>query len=244
MLEARETEALLREMLAEVERREAAARKPRKAAPAVKPQEPSWRARLPALPPFSLKPSLFRARQKTVVSRPAKPVAPASSRTQRGDFVIGGLGILLGLTCALFPWYIFFNPDKFGPPSVQFQGGDTIASIGRITFDDLPQRIGTPLEDGDAPWAPLDLMATGTLPPADEPPPRLGLDQQPFPGEEPPFRLVHVANGRGMIEDETGLFIVQRGSKLPDSSTVSAFEQRDGKWIIRTSKDKVIMIDP
>lgn len=243
MLEARETEALLREMLAEVERREAAARKPRKA-PAEKPTEPSWRARLPALPKFSAKPFPFGFRKKPVARKQVKLANPKPNSTQRSDFVIGGLGILLGLTCALFPWYIFFNPEKFGPPSVQFQGGDTIANIGRISFDDLPQRLGTPLEDGDAPWAPLDLMATGTLPPADKPTPRLGLDQQPYPGDAPPFRLVHVANGRGMIEDESGLFIVQRGSTLPDSSTVTAFEQREGKWVIRTSTDKVITIEP
>ena len=32
-----------------------------------------------------------------------------------------------------------------------------------------------------------------------------------------------------MIEDDAGLWIVQRGSKLPDSSIVSSIEQRGGK---------------
>jgi len=52
--------------------------------------------------------------------------------------------------------------------------------------------------------------------------------------------MVHVANGRAMIEDDAGLWIVQRGSKLPDSSIVSSIEQRGGKWVLVTSTDQVI----
>ena len=33
-----------------------------------------------------------------------------------------------------------------------------------------------------------------------------------------------------MIEDDSGLFIVQRGSMLPDSSRVASIEQQDGRW--------------
>ena len=43
-----------------------------------------------------------------------------------------------------------------------------------------------------------------------------------------------------MIEDDAGLWIVQRGSTLPDSSRVSSIEQRDGKWVLVTSTDQVI----
>jgi hypothetical protein len=52
--------------------------------------------------------------------------------------------------------------------------------------------------------------------------------------------MVHVANGRAMIEDDAGLWIVQRGSILPDSSQVSSIEQRNGKWVMVTSTDQVI----
>ncbi|RUW32821.1 hypothetical protein EOA37_31525, partial [Mesorhizobium sp. M2A.F.Ca.ET.015.02.1.1] len=56
------------------------------------------------------------------------------------------------------------------------------------------------------------------------------------------FKMVHVANGRAMIEDDTGLWVVQRGSVLPDSSRVASIEQRGGKWVIVTSTDKVIQL--
>ena len=93
----------------------------------------------------------------------------------------------------------------------------------------------------DIPPMKLDLFSTGTLPENDgdgEPGP--GLDEQPFPPEINEFRLVHVANGRAMIADDTGLWVVQRGSRLPDNSRVAGIEQRDGKWVLVTSADKVI----
>jgi hypothetical protein len=52
--------------------------------------------------------------------------------------------------------------------------------------------------------------------------------------------MVHVANGRAMIEDDAGLWIVQPGSILPDSSQVSSIERRNGKWVMVTSADQVI----
>ena len=60
----------------------------------------------------------------------------------------------------------------------------------------------------------------------------------------PQFRLVHVANGRAMIEDDAGLWVVQAGSMLPDSSRVAGIEQRDGKWVLVTSTDRVVALTP
>ena len=99
----------------------------------------------------------------------------------------------------------------------------------------------------DIPATQLDLFATGTLPDdkdgeGGEAVP--GLDEQPFPGDDAQFRLVHVANGRAMIEDEAGLWVVQTGSTLPDSSRVTSIEQRNGKWVLVTSTDRVIALTP
>ncbi len=43
-----------------------------------------------------------------------------------------------------------------------------------------------------------------------------------------------------MMEDDSGFFIVQRGSTLPDSTRVTAIEQRDGKWVVLTSGNEVM----
>ncbi|KQU98761.1 hypothetical protein ASD12_20430 [Mesorhizobium sp. Root102] len=154
---------------------------------------------------------------------------------RRSDFVIAALGITLGLICALFPWYIFFNQDQFGVQAMKFGGTGT--NSGRAGGGVVAQR-SAPLTAKDVPAANLDLLATGTV--QDDANPAPAPDEQPFPADAAKFRMVHVANGRAMIEDDAGLWIVQRGSILPDSSQVSSIEQRNGKWVMVTSADQVI----
>jgi len=154
---------------------------------------------------------------------------------RRSDFVFAALGITLGLICALFPWYIFFNQDQFGVQAIKFGGSGTNA--GRTAGGSQMENAGAPLTAKDVP-PDVDLLATGTLQDTTVNPP--GVDEQPFPADVGKFRMVHVANGRAMIEDDAGLWIVQRGSKLPDSSIVSSIEQRGGKWVLVTSTDQVI----
>ncbi|UCI09234.1 hypothetical protein [Mesorhizobium sp. B1-1-8] len=158
---------------------------------------------------------------------------------RRSDLVIAALGITLGLICALFPWYIFFNQEQFGVQAIKFGGSGTNA--GRVTGGSQMENAGVPATAQSVPD--LDLLATGTLPDESEDPDKVpGLDEQPFPAPVSEFKMVHVANGRAMIEDDTGLWIVQRGSVLPDSSRVASIEQRGAKWVIVTSTDKVIQL--
>ena len=154
---------------------------------------------------------------------------------RRSDLVIAALGITLGLICASFPWYIFFNQDQFGVQAMKFGGTGT--NSGRAGGGVVAQR-SAPLTAKDVPAANLDLLATGTV--QDDANPAPAPDEQPFPADAAKFRMVHVANGRAMIEDDAGLWIVQRGSILPDSSQVSSIEQRNGKWVMVTSADQVI----
>jgi hypothetical protein len=155
---------------------------------------------------------------------------------RRSDLVIAGLGITLGLVCALFPWYIFFNPDKFGVQALKF-GGD--GSGGHRPVASISHKLGVSDAPSDdiASLDKVDLFATGTLPDKEE---RMAEPNQPFPVVEMPYRLVHVVNGRGLIEDEAGLWVVQPGALLPDSTRVASIEQRAGKWVMVTSADKVV----
>jgi hypothetical protein len=157
------------------------------------------------------------------------------SADRRSDFVIAALGITLGLICALFPWYIFFNQEQFGVQAIKFGGSGS--NSGREGGGVVAQRSG-PLTAKDVPNPEIDLFATGTVEDDPAPPPA----DQPFPAAASEFKMVHVANGRAMIEDDTGLWVVQRGSVLPDSSRVASIEQRGGKWVIVTSTDKVIQL--
>ncbi|MFB9981743.1 hypothetical protein ACFSQQ_25370 [Mesorhizobium kowhaii] len=170
---------------------------------------------------------------------PQPPKAPfprlKKKSDRRSDFVIAALGLTLGLICALFPWYIFFNQEQFGVQAIKFGGTGT--NSGRAGGGVVAQR-SAPLTAKDAPAANIDLLATGTV--QDDANPAPAPDEQPFPADAAKFRMVHVANGRAMIEDDAGLWIVQRGSILPDSSQVSSIEQRNGKWVMVTSTDQVI----
>lgn len=164
-----------------------------------------------------------------------------AKESRRSDFMIAALGVTLGLICAVFPWYIFFNPEQFGVQGIKFGGRGTNA--GRVTVERSAGNETAPTGTQDKKAEGVDLFSTGTLPEKDKaaekaPEP----DQQPFPTEPIEYRLVHVANGRAMIEDDAGLWIVQRGSTLPDSSQVSAIEQRNGRWVLVTSKDRVVEI--
>lgn len=168
----------------------------------------------------------------------AMGTAPASRAAKptrlREDVMLGLLGITLGLGSAMFPWYVFFNQDKFGIRAVTFEGsGETDGEAASNT----PQIVRIP-DDSDLPFVDLDQVATGTTPKEES----ASLLDQPFPPQNVPFRLVHVANGRAMIQDDTGLWIVQRGSVLPDMSRVASIEERSGAWVIVTSTDRIVTI--
>lgn len=166
--------------------------------------------------------------EKRKVAFTAQP--SESSRTRRSDITIALLGITLGLICALFPWYIFFNPEKFGPPAIRFGGTAEGTPGGTVSLSSQAERVGAP-SLAVPPSIALDLLATGTT---GDPAEARSAREQPFPPSPAPFQVVHIANGRAMIQDDSGLFLVQRGSTLPDLSRVASIELREGRWVIVT----------
>ena len=115
---------------------------------------------------------------------------------------------------------------------MKFEGGGTGAS-GPVSVGPQPQRIGAPMTVEDVPIMQLDLFSTGALPEdegGDSGKRAPGLDEQPFPGDVPQFRLVHVANGRAMIQDDAGLWVVQavRCCRIPAASPASRSATENG----------------
>ncbi|HEY4193232.1 MAG TPA: hypothetical protein VGM46_11360 [Mesorhizobium sp.] len=164
---------------------------------------------------------------------------PAAKADRRSDLVVAALGITLGLICAMFPWYIFYNQVQFHTHG--FRLGGNGERSGRIVTSAEPRGDAAPLSEKDLPMQKLDLFATGTPAESRQDPAKTpGLDEQPFPAGNDDFRLVHVANGRAMIEDDAGVWIVQAGSTLPDNSRVTSIEKRAGKWVLVTSKNQVV----
>lgn len=174
--------------------------------------------------------------------RPAVRIAKTRKKMDRGDLTIGALGVTLGLTCALFPWYIFFNQEQFGVREFTFDGSRDGTPARHTAYQ--PQLIGKPFQTGEVPMMELDVFPTATVPEESETTRPLPASEQPFPPDIVNFRLVHVANGRAMIQDDDGLWVVQPGSRLPNASVVSSIEKRDGSWVLVTSHDTVIALDP
>lgn len=156
----------------------------------------------------------------------------------KGDLVITAGGLGLAFACAVFPWYVFLNQDQFGPREMRFSGNMTPGRPDPSTVQ--PPLVMSPMTPDEFPLMELDLFATGT-PGADAP--REAVTGQPFPPELPVYRLVHVANGRAMIEDDGGIFVVQPGSTLPDATTVSKIEQREGKWVLVNSNGSIFTVE-
>lgn len=198
-----------------------------------------------APPPKPARPAAAAPARGASAPVPAKPSpapAPAGKKKKRkmdrGDVTVAALGVVLGVTCALFPWYIFFNQEKFGVREFVFSGGGTARPTPGIAYQ--PQYVGKPFASAEVPKLELDFFPTATLPTGQEPARAVPASEQPFPADRVAFRLVHVANGRAMIEDSDGLWVVQRGSQLPDASRVAAIEQRKGRWVLVTSNDTVV----
>lgn len=161
------------------------------------------------------------------------------------DKALAATGIVLAALATVFPWYAFFNQDKFTMPAL-WQGstrdlpekpargvlsvsplamsdmdGETVAAIDQLTTATVPSLGGGPAAGGTAP--------------------KEGLEQ-PFPGKSG-FKLMHVANGRALIEDTTGMYIVRIGSILPDNTRLATLEERDGHWVMITSNGEVYKAD-
>jgi hypothetical protein len=164
-----------------------------------------------------------------------------------GDRIVAATGIALAAASAFFPWYVFLNEDKFGISVVPMDRtrdlpegpGRNVFSVSPLALiDNDDNHTPSPLLD------PVDNLTTATVSslgaerPRDEP----GALQQPLPGKNT-FRLMHVANGRALIEDSTGMYMVRVGSILPDNSKLATIEQRDGRWVIVTSNGEIYRDD-
>lgn len=158
------------------------------------------------------------------------------------DRILGGSIVALAAFATFFPWYAFFHQDKFSVPALW--EGET-RDLPETTPRNVMSVSPLAMTDGERPAREemeADPLITATVPSLgkekpDGKTPSGGFDQ-PFPGSKG-FKLMHVANGRALIEDASGMYIVRIGSILPDNSRLATIEQRDGKWVIVTSEGAV-----
>lgn len=156
--------------------------------------------------------------------------------TRLGDRALGIAGIALASAAAFFPWYVFLNEDKFGIRVQQLDHSrDLPPGRPRNVMSVSPLAMIDNSDDEQLALQQTDMLTTATISDlGDEKDGGGGLQPQPFPGKGD-FRLLHVANGRALIEDGSGMYMVRVGSILPDNSKLATIEQRGGNWVIVTS---------
>lgn len=173
---------------------------------------------------------------------PMSPTAKPPQRSFWQDRALAGVGVVMAAAAGFFPWYVFFNEDKFGIEVAAIDHTRDLPHTGpRNVFSVSPMAMINKNKNKN-PMPPIqpDELTTATVSKRGvEKPGDARAEDQPFPGPNG-FRLLHVANGRAMIEDESGMYMVQIGSILPDQSRLAALEQRDGKWVIVTSNGQVV----
>jgi hypothetical protein len=177
-----------------------------------------------------------------------EPVAPLNVKKARReiftDRLLSGGGVVLALTAAFFPWYVFFNEDKFTLRHSE--------DLLRPYLPENPNRTIVNKTDADiagmSKTEPVakpsdDQIVTGSIPQAGLPDSLKGLGDnnlsQPFPTTPSAFHLMHAMAGRAMIESADGIFLVKVGSELPDKSKVATLELRNGQWVIITDQGSV-----
>lgn len=175
---------------------------------------------------------------KSIIAASLKKFGIASS--EQG---VTWVAISLATLAALFPWYVFFNADKFG---VSGEMGDHTRDLPhtgpREVFSVSPMAmINRNKDDSLMIELPPDPLTTATVS-------NKGKERQsdngaaptdqPFPGKAN-FKLLHVANGRALIEDSSGLYMLKVGSILPDESKLTKIEKRDGEWLIESSSGAI-----
>ncbi|WP_371815219.1 hypothetical protein [Agrobacterium sp. AGB01] len=160
------------------------------------------------------------------------------------DRILATCGVTLAAAAAFFPWYVFFNEDKFGVTTPNFDMTRDLPHTGpKEVFSVSPLAMVNRNKDDrpDIPPLPFDPLTTATV--SDSGKERqnniAAREEQPFPGHGSNYRLLHVANGRALIEDSAGMYMVKVGSVLPDNTKLAKIEQRDGRWVIVTSNGEI-----
>ncbi|PZU18538.1 flagellar protein [Allorhizobium borbori] len=171
---------------------------------------------------------------------PLNPKARPKRQARRTDKILALTGIGLAAAAAAFPWYVFFNEEKFG---IRIAGWEQLDNLPADSAARRPFAVSTAMpapENRSMEPNQVDNMVTATVSnlgkEKEKAPPM--QESQPMPGRSG-FRLLHVANGRALIEDDNGMYMVQVGSILPDETRLATVEKRGGKWVIVTSSGEV-----
>lgn len=157
------------------------------------------------------------------------------------DYILSVVGLCLGTAAALFPWHVYFNPQSYGPPRMEFSRGGIIPEAeilalqsGEPVFD---MRTGRFVMD-DRPASSIDPVTTGNV--GSDGNAAKGDPDQAFPGNGAEFQVLAVDRLHALVGDSQGVYLVRPRNRLPDGTLAVAFRQDEQGWYIVTSEEKVL----
>lgn len=136
---------------------------------------------------------------------------------------------LFAAICGALPFYVHWNPDRFGPPLMRFDGA--IESRDRESQAEEARILAALLR----PRLQLDQITTGSISrPRAVDGNRLGQNQQPnLPDsddfEEQPIQFISATKDRALAIIDGKLLILARGDLLPDGRSIASFEFTGGE---------------
>ncbi|MGH6761689.1 MAG: hypothetical protein ACRECW_08925 [Phyllobacterium sp.] len=168
-----------------------------------------------------------------------------SSGTSRNiDGYLKAMGVTLAAGCALLPFAMYFETlqSKLSRPApVESQIRDPLDRSKQKVFltgrDKAFERPNAAKDDVD----PIQTATTSRVVSSEDAAKRERAKDQPYP-DAPVYLLREVVGGLAMIEDDAGYWFVEKGSHLPDGTTVEKITQSaaNGIWQITTSAGAVV----
>jgi hypothetical protein len=168
--------------------------------------------------------------------------APLRMRDKRFDGYLKGAGIVLATICAVLPFIMYYDILD-ARPKPQASGKAVRDPLNRTNQKVVRETHGKQTSAQARTGEGVDPMPTATT--AELTGDRLQrieeASKQPFPSK-PVFLVREVVGGLVMIEDDGGYWFVEKGSPLPDGSTLVAIERGTdpGSFSIKTSDGDVI----
>lgn len=172
----------------------------------------------------------------------ATDAKPPRVRDKRFDDYLKGAGLTLAAVCAILPFVMYYDilDARTEPQSTGKAVRDPLDRTNQKVVRETrakQEAAAVLIADG------IDPMTTATT--AEQTSDRLKKSDeaksQPFP-DKPVFLVREVVGGLVMIEDEAGYWFVEKGSMLPDGTTLVAIERgsEPGSVSIKTSDGTVI----
>lgn len=181
---------------------------------------------------------------KTAKPAPVDADAPAlpKQRDKRFDGYLKTAGFVLAVISFVLPFVMYYDvlDARPRPESSGMQVRDPLNRTNQKVVRDTRGKVTSTSPNSSEE---LDPMTTATT--SEQTADRLAkiadASTQPFPGK-PRFLVREVVGGLVMIEDETGYWFVEKGSPLPDGSTLVAIQRgtTPGSWNIKTSDGDTI----